>query len=277
MEKNFADLHIHSYYSDGTMSPEDIVKEALSKKIGLIAIADHNTLDGSRELLKVSKKYRIECISAVELDSLYNGEDVHILGYGVDLYDKAFCDLVKSNSHLLEEVNIKLIRNMEKDYAEISVDDYNAYEYDQRQGGWKALHYFMHKKLTTKLKEGFMYYSKYGDSYSKVSFPNIQVVCDYIHNAGGKAVLAHPGVTIDKEQISQFENEVRKIIGLGVDGIECYYPTHTDEQIRVCLQICKDENLIITSGSDCHGSFLESSEMGGLYITREELVLTDLI
>jgi predicted metal-dependent phosphoesterase TrpH len=88
-----------------------------------------------------------------------------------------------------------------------------------------------------------------------VDFPSIETVCENIHKAGGKAVLAHPGVTIKETDIDLFEKELRRLILSGPDGIECYYPTHTLEITQLCLKICRERDLLITSGSDCHGSF----------------------
>lgn len=277
MKEKTVDLHIHSFYSDGTMSPEEIVVEALSNGVGLLAIADHNTLEGNIKLLNLSEKYKFEYITAVELDSIDNGVDVHILGYGVDVTNQEFCNFVESNRLLLEEVNIGLIKNMENDFEEISVSDYNTFQYDRKLGGWKALHYFIHKKLTNSLMDGLEFYSKYGNSYSSVSFPDIKVVCESIHRAGGKAILAHPGVTFKTDTISEFEKEVLRLVSMGLDGIECYYPLHSEEVISTCLNICNDNDLIITTGCDCHGSFIEDAKIGQMGITKSKLVLKDLV
>lgn len=79
MTTRYADLHIHSYYSDGTLTPQDIIDIALSRKIDIIAITDHNELNGSRELMRLNKPKGFTCIPGVELDTMYCSTNIHIL------------------------------------------------------------------------------------------------------------------------------------------------------------------------------------------------------
>jgi len=275
MRDKIADLHIHSFYSDGTMSPEDILVTALEKGLGLLAITDHDILDGSLELQKLCVKYDIQYISAVELDSHDHGIDIHILGYGMNLLNEEFRTFVKKNRILLETVSIKLIEKMQEDIDSITLLEYLEFTYDKKKGGWKALHYFMKKGLTNTLKEGIAFYTKYGRSYDCVDFPSVSSVCKCIHNAGGKAVLAHPGEVIKKTDIAYFRKEVLRLLDLGLDGIECYYPTHTNAITNVCLTICKERNLLITAGSDCHGEF-GNSKIGEMNIPIKQINLGNI-
>ncbi|HWT26716.1 MAG TPA: PHP domain-containing protein [Mobilitalea sp.] len=255
MTEKIADLHIHTYYSDGTMSPEEILNAALSKGVGVLAVTDHDVLDGTLELQRLCQNHDIKYIPGVELDSLDQGNNIHILGYGMDGNNKEFKDFVNRNRVKLDTVNSMLIEKMQNDYDNISVADYSNYSYDRTKGGWKALHYLMDKGLTNSLREGFAFYPRYDCTYKCVDFLSVEEVCGYIHLAGGKAVLAHPGVSIKEEDIAVFEKEVRCYVSYGVDGIECYYPTHTQEITAVCLKICNEQDLLITCGSDCHGTF----------------------
>ena len=253
--KEIGDLHIHSYFSDGTMSPEEIAGEAERKGVRLLAIADHNMLDGARELADLCKNRKIRNITAVELDSLDGETDVHLLGYGVDLYDPEFCAFVRNNRRLLDQISVNLIRKMQKDYPCVSSDDYEAYRYDRRGGGWKALHYLRDRGLSQSLTGGLPFYGRYGCSYDTVAFPAVRKAAEQIHRAGGRAVLAHPGVVFDPSDISGFEKSVRRMLGMGLDGIECYYPKHPPQVTGLLLKICREGDRMITAGSDCHGRF----------------------
>lgn len=255
MSEKTADLHIHSYYSDGTMSPAEILAEALQNNVGLIALTDHDMLEGSRELGELCREIDIIYLPGVELNSLEDGLNYHILGYGVDIHDKVFIDFVDKNRNMLFTVNSLLIEKMQKDYPNISTEDYNSYTYNRRKGGWKALHYLVEKGITNTLREGFALYTKYECYYDVVDFPSIQTVCEYIHNAGGKAILAHPGVSIKETDLVLFKSKLLKLLDYGLDGMECYYVTHTDDITQLCLTICENQNLLITCGSDCHGTF----------------------
>lgn len=276
MSHKYVDLHIHSYYSDGTMSPQEILDEAIKKNIGLLAITDHDILEGSMELLQLAlNSNTIKCISGVELDALDNGINFHILGYHVDLTNKDFTDFVHENRNCLEEINIRLIEKMQKDYSNINMSDYLSFTYDHRKGGWKTLHYFMEKGLTNSLIEGFELYMKYNNPNSTGNFPSIETVCQYIHKAGGKAILAHPGRVIKEDSLTKFKQMLQTIMSFGLDGIECYYPSHSEDITLACIDYCKRNNLIITSGSDCHGKF-EKTEIGEMKIPIEELYLSEL-
>ncbi len=275
MFDKIADLHIHSYYSDGTMAPEDILAVALTKGLGLLAIADHDMLDGSLKLQKLCSECDIQYLPAVELDSLYKGINIHILGYGMNLLDKEFYCFVERNRILLEDVSIKLIEKMQADFDCITLSDYSKYSYDRKKGGWKALNYFYEKGLTKNLKEGLKFYSNYRCFYDCVEFPSVGQIAQYIHNAGGKAILAHPGEVIRETDITSFRDEVLRLIDFGLDGIECYYPSHTSDITNVCLDICKNRNLLITAGSDCHGEF-GGTEVGEMNVPIGRLNLGDI-
>lgn len=259
----YVDLHIHSYYSDGTMSPKEILAEGVEKKLKVIAITDHNMLQGSRELVDLCKNKDIDCISGVELDAVEDGINYHILGYGIGLDNIILNERVGINNQKLEEVNIKLIEKMQIDYPTILVEDYQNYSYNHKLGGWKALHYFIHKGLSKSLGDGFLFYANYNISNTCVNFPNVKTVCQWIHDAGGHSVLAHPGKVLKYSKAAEFEKQLRYLYNSGLDGIECYYPTHTKHIQDICVQFCKKHELIITSGSDCHGTF-EKSKIGQL-------------
>lgn len=276
MKINYTDLHIHSNHSDGSYSPEEILDIAIEKKMSIISITDHNTLDGSRELMNLCQHKNITCIPGVELDAIHAGINYHILGYGVDLNNDTFESFTNHNNNLLEEVNISLIRKMEPEYNCISLNDYSNFTFQKKDGGWKTLYYFLSLGLTSNLTDGFKYYAKYNHSYTCVGFPDITTVCEQIHKAGGVAVIAHPGRVIKNVTITEFEQELRSLLSFPIDGIECYYPSHSEEITNSCLVICKENNLLITGGSDCHGTF-EDTRIGHMKITQKNLSLRDLI
>lgn len=252
MNTRRADLHIHSYYSDGTLSPQEIVDIALSKQINIIAITDHNELRGSRELIRLEKPKGFTCITGVELDTMYCGSNIHILAYNIDLYDNTFAQFVNHNAELLEGTNIELVKRLSEDYNEITLEDYNRFEYDKRKGGWKALHYFQYKGIVSGHEDSFKLYFKYGSAYNKTEFPSVEDVVKNIHLAGGKAILAHPGRVFKSISTEKLEDTLNDLFLVGIDGVECYYPSHTKEQLNTCLKVCKENDKIMTSGSDCH-------------------------
>ncbi len=259
MREMLADMHIHSYYSDGTMSPEELLEAAKENGVGILSLTDHDNLEGTIKLKELCKEGDILYIPGVELDSLDHHRNTHILAYNINLQDTEFEQFVTRNRILLDTVNSMLIEKLQYEYEEISYSDYMKYSYNRRKGGWKALHYLKEKGLIKNLREGFAYYPRYGCTYDCVDFPSVEAVCDQIHKAGGKAILAHPGVTVKETDMDVFQKEILRLCKYNIDGIECYYPTHSKEVTKICLQISQDQKLLITTGSDCHGSFGNAS------------------
>ena len=274
--QTLVDLHIHSYYSDGTMSPEEILHEAKKNQVGIISLTDHDKLEGIINLMELCKNEEILCIPGVEFDSLFNDVNVHILGYGFDLFDEDFTRFVKHCRNSLDEGSVGLIKKVEKDVPSVSLEDYAGFQYDRKLGGWKALHYFLAKGLTGSLREGIQLYSEYGIHDADFNYPPVDEVCRAIKKAGGFPVLAHPGVVIDTEDHRLFLSTLEDLIHLGIEGIECYYPIHSTEITEVCLNVCRHNDLLITSGSDCHGSF-GRSRIGQMQISLDKLNLGRLL
>ena len=248
------DLHIHTYYSDGTMSPKEVVEDAQRKNLGIIAITDHDVLDSYEELKVEAEKAGIIAIRGVEIDSIFEGHLVHLLAYKFEDNEKLF-KLINHAKEQLLETSIELIRRMENDYEGISLEDYNSYEYERRKGGWKGIHYLHDRKITEGLLDGVKFYGKYDCGHEKFAFPSVEEVCNTVHDANGYVVLAHPCNYYSNKNKEDILEKLEILKSLGIDGVECYYPANSDLMTNTCLEFCKDNNLIITAGSDGHGDF----------------------
>ena len=166
-----------------------------------------------------------------------------------------FDSFIRKNRNMLDDVSIQLMKKMEKDYDNISLEEFRQYTYDPTKGGFEALHYFRDKGFIQELKEGFRFFQIYDCPYSCVEFPDVPTVIEKVHEAGGIAVMAHPGVTIPHKEPEAFKEELLRYVDMGVEGIECYYPLHPKWMEELCVEICKEKGLYITAGSDCHGGF----------------------
>ncbi|MCL2704352.1 MAG: PHP domain-containing protein [Defluviitaleaceae bacterium] len=271
-------MHVHSYFSDGSLTPEEIVEAAKKNNVGVLAVADHNFLEGCLLTRELCADNGIICIPAVEIDTLDGENHLHVLAYGFDVNNARFRDFLAHTRSILFETNDKLIKAMEKDYDTISAADYNDFIYDRRLGGWKSLHYLMAKGLTATLREGLIFYSRYNITHNKMNYSPVNAAVREIHQAGGYAVLAHPGEhnMINMNSLDIFQSEATRILEYGLDGIECYYPAHSEAITRICLDLCSEKDLLITAGSDCHGSF-GKTRLGEMNIPVERLVLKDLL
>jgi len=251
----YADLHVHTLYSDGTLTPLEVYDAAVKNGVGLLAIADHDILEGSSRLKTLCFNSPVKYISAVEIDAFDHGENIHILAYGADFSDAEFIRFIEQTREKLDGASDRLIARMQQTILGISIQDYREFSYLANGGGWKALHYLKARGLTQTLTEGFKFYPQFGCNHEENGYASVCEVCSVIHAAGGKAVLAHPGQYRFNEPLATV---LAQVFGDGIDGVECYYPKHTDVVTKTCLRFCEQNNLMITAGSDCHGAFTGS-------------------
>ena len=276
-----ADLHMHSYYSDGTMSPREIVEDAKKRNVQLIAITDHNVLDSYTELKEAAEEFGINVIRGVEIDARFEDIVVHILAYNFDDNEKLFNLVHKAKNELLE-TSIELIKRMENDYENISGEDYEAYDYDRRKGGWKGIHYLFDRGITSELFEGVKYYGQYKCGHEYFDYPTVEEVIDAVHEANGYVVLAHPCNYYKNNTKEEVLEKLEKFKSIGIDGVECYYPANSEMMTETCIEFCKNNNMIITVGSDSHGDFGAVSKgieyyIGAVKKDSSELNLKDMI
>lgn len=251
----YADLHIHSKYSDGSHTPEEIVRIARASSVSLISVCDHNLVQGTLEILPIARAAGITAIPGCEIDGIFEGLDLHILCYGADFSHEGLMKRIRHARFILDNMSDELLRRMLKDYPQLSMEDYLCFGHDFRRGGWKMLQYLQARHVTPDMKSGFPLYDQYGVTYAEAGFDAAEDVVSAIHDAGGKAVLAHPGVVFPSERLDVFEGWVRRALELGLDGVECHYPRHPGGMVRRLEQICAEKNLLTTAGSDCHGAF----------------------
>ena len=270
------DLHVHSVYSDGTLTPSEILAMAEKNGVGILAVADHDVTVGSEELCRLAKSGSVWCVPAVELTAFDDGSCVHILAYRYSFGDADFAAFAAENRRRLDDMSDRLIGVMERAGERVSAREYDAFEYDRGGGGWKALHYLKAKGMTGSLIEGARLYPRFGVGYDTAGFKTVAEVCEVIHRAGAVAVLAHPGVTFEPRDAGAFEARLRMLAGRGINGIECYYPEHSAETVVLCKGICDERGLLVTCGTDCHGSFT-GAELGSLPVTAEKLRITPLL
>ena len=275
------DLHMHSYYSDGTMSPREIVEDAKKRNVQLIAITDHNVLDSYTELKEAAEEFGIKVIRGVEIDARFEDIVVHILAYNFEDNENLFNLVHKAKNELLE-TSIELIKRMENDYENISSEDYEAYDYDKRKGGWKGIHYLFYIGITSELFEGVKYYGKYKCGHEYFDYPTVEEVIDAVHEANGYVVLAHPCNYYKNNTKEEVLEKLEKFKSIGIDGVECYYPANSEMMTETCVEFCKNNDMIITVGSDSHGEFGAVSKgieyyIGAVKKDSSELNLKDMI
>ncbi len=250
------DLHIHTYYSDGVNSPQEVAAEAAAKGVKLISVSDHNTVKAYPELREACARYGLTLINGVEIDCSYEGKGYHVLAYGFDMENKALLAFIKENIHKMKAQSEQLIEKMSKVYPTLDVHEYRHFKRNLRMGGWKGVDYLRVKGFDVRFPKALDYYVNF--NCVRPDNADISDVLEVIRQSGGVAVLAHPGESI-RARGKEFELTLNKLIRTGIQGVECHYPSHSPEVTEVCLKACADNDLLITCGCDSHGEFAKNA------------------
>jgi len=259
MFNGFVDLHIHTTASDGTVTPRGIVQLAQQRDVKYIAITDHDTVAGVTEALQAGTELGINVISGVEIGVDWLGEEIHILGYGIDHTN---VELNKALDGLLTNRNQR---------NQLVVDKLNGLglsltlaDVVKAAGGNVIGRNHFAKVLVAKgyvnsVQEAFDCYLADGKpGFLPRQNPSPQQGITWIKQAGGIAVLAHPWL-IRRSTPAQV---VAGLLPFGLGGIEVWYSKHSAEQAATLAELAKHHNLLITGGSDYHGAGKEGAELG---------------
>ncbi len=253
------DLHLHSDFSDGRQSPELVVKLAVKNGVKYLAMADHESTHSLEAVRATAKKVGIQSIVGVEITTVYNGATLHLLGYNFDPHNEHLQTLSKI---LLANRKSKIIERMEKvaeKLEEQGKGKLDIGDFATSQKGffnrWKAEDYLVDRGLVKNKWEAGRYLLGVKIAAEEVS---LEFAIDLVHKAGGVAVLAHClGPKISLNKITQDTAEQTKIIAelkeSGLDGLECYQPSHEPEDTKQTLKWAKQFDLLVTAGSDWHG------------------------
>lgn len=244
------DLHVHSSASDGVLTPEELVIKACQLKLTGLAISDHDTVDGISTGVDYINLHQLplDFIPAIEMNTELDTREIHILGYYIDYGNE------KLKGHLLEikearrERAIKMVerlRNMGMNINMNRVQEIAREDLIARPHIARAL---LEKGYVSTEREAFdKYIAKGRPAYVPRYKFEPQTALNLIADAGGVSVLAHPGLLRDEEM-------VHLLIEMGVEGLEVYYPEHSPSLISKYLELCAEKELLVTGGSDYHGS-----------------------
>ncbi len=254
------DFHIHTYYSDGLDSPYDAVKWAYEGAKTEIAITDHDNVSGVSEAFLAAEEFGIKIHTGIEFSTEEKrGIGLHILGYDIDITNKKLLESCEYIKELRNKRNDKII-NLLKKYYDIDYEDILAMTPTGYIGKPVIARALVSKGFIKDKAEAFeKIFSR--EEFKKIKKEKILAVeaIGIIKGAGGKAVLAHPGLIrgIGARESQEFFNNfnilIDELIKLGIDGIECTYKKHSEIENETFHRIAKEKKLIATVGSDYHG------------------------
>ena len=255
------DLHIHTNASDGTDSPAAAVELASRLGLAAIGITDHDSVAGVPEAVAAGARLGVEVVPGIEVSSDYRDNNVHILGYFVDVQSPALRPVLDWVKNERDERNRKIAAMFAADGFDISLDILEQLYPNSVLGRPHFAEYLMHKGYTASVKEGFDRYLEVGRPYylpkRRIS---VARAVEVIVAAGGVPVLAHP------LQYGYPEKETLEMIeyakALGVRALECYYSEHSPAQQAWMLRQAERYGLGVTGGSDYHGTRKTHITMG---------------
>ena len=262
-----SDLHTHTNFSDGSYSPEELVVAA--KKIGLhyLSITDHDTIDGVRHLYEngLYPGRGVNVIPGVELSANHPERDIHIVGYNIDIYNEALLEMIdkiiearwERFSEIISTLQAKKYNIREADVLKIagttrSIGRAHIARTLVKIGAFKSVREAFEKML-----------GKGKPAYVPRYLPEVDEVIEVIHQAGGQAVLAHPKLVGDDDLVEELCKKM--------DGLEVYYPFHKPSEVQHYFFLAKKYNLLITGGSDFHGTSSRFVKELGEFTISDEL------
>jgi hypothetical protein len=249
----FIDLHIHSTYSDGTATPKEIIILAQKSNITVLAITDHDTTEGCPEAIWAGKQRGVEVITGIEISCIHGDFSLHMLAYGFDLNNTFFQEKIDLLQRGRLERNRKILARLNDMGISISEQELADYSTCGQTGRPHIARVLVEKKIVSSMNQAFKsYIGKGKPAYAdRFCFSGAETI-RFIHEAGGIAVLAHPG-QIDPAMRIQAKL-ICELAELGLDGVEVYYPSHSKKTQKKLYNEAKKYDLLLTGGSDYHGS-----------------------
>ncbi len=260
--KDFTDLHCHSTFSDGTCSPEELILIAKEKNLAGIALTDHDTIEGIAPLLAAGEKHGVQTITGVELSTNYGETPVHILGYGFDYNHPSLLIHLKEIQQTRHTRNIKIFKNIKRMGIDITWEKIEEIAHEGQIGRPHFATFLIEQGLAKDNAEAFsLYLRKDRPAYAEREKLPTEDAINFIHEAQGIAVIAHPGM-LPCNQDTKIKL-IQTFIKMGLDGIEIYYPTHSNTIRKRLFNLCDEKNLVVTGGSDYHGGIRANTSLGG--------------
>lgn len=258
MERKLIDMHMHTCYSDGELTPDELIEYAISRNVGTMAITDHDTING---LKNIKKNYgnKIDIYNGIELSAKVPKGTMHILGYDIDINNQELNDKMYELKNNSLQKNLSLIEQLKKDYGII-------FDYEEIKGLINSNHnlgrpdlamLLLKRGLVSSIREGFDKYLNDADDKIKGTNKKLtyQECLSLIINSGGIPVLAHPKtLKLNKEELIDLLNNMKKC---GLRGIEVYHSTHNQEERELYESLANEFDLLISGGSDYHGRIVK--------------------
>jgi predicted metal-dependent phosphoesterase TrpH len=243
----FADLHLHTFFSDGTYSPEQLVAQGKLHGLAALALTDHDTVEGCEQTSLACEAAGIEFITGTELTAEQAGNELHILGYCIDTQNPRLLSEIGKFQAVRQNRIREMVRRLNDLNVPLEVEAVFKLANCRAPGRPHVARALVAAGLCGNLDEAFERFLK---QHRPAWVPKFKMsaadAIDLIHQAGGVAVMAHPG-------LNRTDQVIPGMVEAGLDGIECFHTKHSPSTAAHYLKMAAQFGLLITGGSDCHG------------------------
>jgi predicted metal-dependent phosphoesterase TrpH len=247
-EDRYCDLHIHTRYSDGLLTPQEVVTWAAEKKLSAIAIVDHDAIGGIEPAKEAGKKLGVEVVPAVELSCLLGNEDIHIIGYYIDHRNPKLIQILKELQEKRIERAKLMIEKLKKEGAAVELKRVLELAGEGTVGRPHIAQALLEEGYISSYDEAFWRYIGYHcPAYVPKEKLKPETAIKLIKEFGGIAVLAHPKSYNNNHGIVEYLAE------MGLRGLEIWRCEHTEDDIKYLSELATRHRLLMTGGTDCHG------------------------
>ena len=246
------ELHTHTTYSDGILTPQQLVERAAQNGVKALAITDHDTLHGWNEAISAAKSYNIEIVPGVELSTVHNGRSLHILGYYPqrELLEAPLAERLAGRKRRAKQ----MVANLEKLGYSLELKGLEGNMALGRphiasamvRAGYVNSNHEAFDRFLGEDKPAYVHYEKF----------SIQEGIGLIRDCGGIPVWAHPYLF----RGGKVEEVLPELLEAGLMGLEVFHPHHGNNKVNRLRELCQKHNLIMTGGTDYHGYDLEHPE-----------------
>lgn len=255
------DLHMHSTFSDGSLTPEEIAEGAARAGLTAIALTDHDGTLGVERFLAACRAQGLKGISGVEISVDFSGSTMHMLGYFLDHHDAALNARLTRLREGREERNARIIERLEEIRLPLTWEEVARQAREDVVGRPHfALAMIARGYVKTKDEAFDRYLGRGRPAYVERYRFTVEESLEMIRAAGGVAVLAHPfSLNLGRRRLRLL---IQELAGKGLQGLEAYYPEHSPDQHRFCVSTARDLGLVLSGGSDFHGAMNPCIKLG---------------
>ena len=256
--EQYVDLHVHTDYSDGSLSPREVVRLAKEAGFTAIGIADHDEVGGVTEAIWAGHSNGLEIVPAVELTSGCDGKEIHLLGYLVDHHNQTLRENLKHFRYERFKRMEKMIIILRELGLKINLEAVRRIAGHGSLGRLHLARTLFQQKVVGTVQEAFDIYIGMGKpAYVEKPRLDVSEAIHLITSTGGIPVLAHP-------KLAHVDKSIPELVRLGIRGIEVFYTKHTPHDVDKYLAIASKYDLLVTGGSDCHGEIKDSMLLGSV-------------